>query len=249
MAKAKTKQRESGTPKLEPLHVVLESKPLKKGDVVTIQVGDDYPTRYNTASSIAKQAAELMGSLKSAILPDALERFLDINGTNPFEPVSSIAYQDPDGNVLRVSFPIKYKEVPVEALEKLFASIRRRPQDEEEEEKPVDINDYIQRTVVGTFDSGAFQGSDGAFDKKRYDAIMGAMEEVAKKFGIANPLTTQETIKPLPRFHTQRWVDFDIATNRRISTVMPNQTQFSPCPNVVTGKMAGEPEPTETKNE
>jgi hypothetical protein len=229
---------------LEPLHVKLSEKPVKNGDVVTVLVDDDYPTRYNTASSIAKQAGKLMDEMKPAMIPDALARIMQVNGVHPWEPVASVAYQDPNGNVTRVSFTNKYKEVPAQVAEALFKNLQCKPQ-EETEGKQANINDYMQRTVVGAFNSECFLNAEGKFDKARYDRIMGALDKVAGELGIQNPVATQEVVKPLPTFPARRWVDFDVDTNLKISKVLINQLQFVPCANVVTGKIAGEEETDE----
>lgn len=230
---------------LEPLHVKLSEKPVKTGDVMKVLVSDNYPTRYNTASSISKQADKLMSEMKPAMAPDAVKRLIAENVVHPWEPIASVAYQDPEGNVTRVSFTSKYKEVPAKIAEDLFNGLRCRPREGEKDGATADINDYMQRTVVGTFNSESFLDEDGRFDKNRYDKIMAALDKVSRELGIQNPLSTVETVKPLPTFHARRWVDFDSETNEKITRMLPNQLVFSPCPNVITGKMVGEEDEAE----
>ena len=76
------------------------------------------------------------------------------------------------------------------------------------------------------FDSKVFLGQDGRFSQERYDAITEAMDRVSKELGITNPLTTSEVVVPLPDFDNRRWVDFDAATNLKITELIPNQINF-----------------------
>jgi hypothetical protein len=105
--------------KLAPLNVKLQEKPVKKGEVLTVHVNGDYPTRYNEASALAKQAAQLMSELKPLILPHALSHIYSCNAEKPWEPITSVAFQDDNDNVLRVSNTAKYPELDATAVEEL----------------------------------------------------------------------------------------------------------------------------------
>lgn len=219
---------------LTPLRVKTLEKPVQKGEVLTVMVEDDYPTRFNEASSIMKAAEQLMKDLKPAMMPLALTNVFDQNSEKPWEPIASVAFQDPNANVTRISFTSKYADTTAEIAEGLFGSIKTKTG------AAPNVNDYMARTLVASFDSTVFQGADGKFDKARYDKIVAALEVVSKELNVKNPLSTVETVKPLPSFHTRRWNDFDKATNLKISKVLQNQMSFTSCPNATTGLMAGE---------
>ena len=235
--------KKSAVPKntLAPLRVKTLEKPIRTGEVLTIPVEGDYPTRYNEASSIGKVAADLMKDLKPLMLPDAAAHIFVQNSDKPWEPITSVAFQDDAGNVTRISFTAKYADTTAAIAEELFGGIQTK------DGKQANVNEYMARTVVAAFDSTVFQGPDGKFVKERYDRIVAALDGVCLELGVKNPLSTSVTVKPLPTFHTRRWIDFDRETNVKISTVLQNQITFTPCPNVKTGLMAGEKPKEDTK--
>jgi hypothetical protein len=230
MATKTTKK--NGTPKnvLAPIKVKSIQKAVKKGDIPTIIVEGDYPTRYNEAAAVMKEAEELMKDLKPVMLPDALAELFRHNSERPWDAISSVKLQDDAEEVTRVTFTSKYSAVAPAMAEALFGEIRTKAG-----RKP-DINDYLIRTMVGTFDSTVFLGADGRFDQKRYDKIFAALEAVSKELGVPNPLSTSESVQPLPDFHNRRWMDFDLETNQKISEVVKNQTNFVPCPKAAEGE-------------
>lgn len=225
---------------LAPLKIKTVEKPVKTGDVVTINVEGDYASRYNEASAICKGAEALMKELKPAMLPLAVSEIFTQNTTNPNEPIVSVAFRDEKDNVLRISLVNKFGNLTVPAVEALFKGLKTKDNVE------ANINNYLARTVEAKFDSAVFKGADGKFDKERYDKIVTALDGVSKELGVANPLSTQIAVEPMPNFSTRRWLDFDLAANLLISKVITNQVTFTPCPNAVTGLMAGE-EPKEEK--
>jgi hypothetical protein len=231
-----TKPKKSATPKptLASIRVKTLEKPVKTGDVLTVLVEGDYPSRFNEASAIAKAADLLMKELKPAMLPDAVARIAEQNSEKPWEPIVSVAFQDDNDNVVRISSTSKYGETTAEVVEALFGGLKTRKNEQ------ANVNDYVARTMTAQFDSTVFQGADGKFDKARYDKIVAALDGVCLELGVKNPLSTAVVVKPLPTFHTRRWVDFDKEANSRISVVLPNQVIFTPCPNAKTGLMAGE---------
>lgn len=237
MPKAKTPPRPKH--QLAPLSVKANQKPVKTGEVVKLLVDGDYPTRYNEASAIAKDAEQLMEELKPVMSPDAISELFLHNEQTPWEPIKSVSLQDDEHNVTRISFTAKYKEVDVIRAEALFRSLKLRAKEGEKAKAP-DINDYLAYTMLGKWNSEAFLGEDGKFSKERYDRIMKALDAVSKELGIQNPLSTSQAVMPLPTFATRRWHDFDKAANVEIAQVIQNQVTFTPCPNAVTGKMVGE---------
>lgn len=220
--------------KLDPIKAKLLEAPVKTGEVLTIYVEGDYPTRYNEASAICKSAEKLMADLKPYMSPDALSKIFEHNAEKPFEPISSVAFQDENGNVTRISFTGKYGDLTAQEAEELFGSLKTK------HGTTANVNDYAARTVTAKFDSSVFQDEEGRFNHERYDKIVGALDKVCQELGIKNPLSTSISVKPLPAFHTRRWVDFDRAANVKITKVLKNTISFTPCANAVTGVMCGE---------
>lgn len=227
--------------KLTPLRVKATPKPVKTGDVIHLHVEGDYPTRYNEASAIVKEANELMKDFKPIMLPQAQEEVFRHNCERPWETVSSVALRDDNDNILRVSFLNKFSDVPIIQAEVLFATIKTKAKDGKPGETP-DINDYLQFLLVPKFDPKAVLDAEGKFDQVRFKKFHDAIQAVAQELKIENPLSAEKQILPLPTFGARRWTDFDYETNQRISEVIQGQINFTPCPNAVTGKMVGEKE-------
>jgi hypothetical protein len=215
---------------LAPLKVKAVEKAAKKGDIPTIMVEGDYPTRYNEAAAVKKDAEGLMADMKPVMLPDAMAELYRHNAEKPWDAISSVKLQDDSGEVTRITFSSKYSAVAPAMAEALFGEIKTK------DGKKPDINDYLVRTMVGTFDSSVFLGPDGRFDQKKYDKIKAALDAVSRELGITNPLSTNETVVPLPDFHARRWMDFSEVTNRKITEVIPNQINFVPCPKAAEGE-------------
>lgn len=219
---------------LAPLKIKALEKPLKTGDVVTLNVEGDYPSRYNEASAISKGAEEIMKDLKPAMMPLAIDEVFTQNTVNPNEPIISVAFRDEKDNVTRISMTGKYGDLTAEGVEALFKDMKKK------DDAVANVNDYVARTVEAAFDSSVFIGQDGKLDEARYNKLVKALDAVCKDMEIKNPLTTKIVVKPLPNFGTRRWLDFDKVTNLRISKVIKNTFTFTPCPNAVTGLMCGE---------
>lgn len=209
---------------LEPLTVKSVAQPVKKGDLPTLLVNGDYPSRYNEASAIKKAAEEFMSELRPILLPDAIAEIYRHNSERPWEPISSVKLQDENENVTRVTFTSKYSDITASVAEALFDTLKTK------DGKKPDINNYLARTMVGTFDSAVFLGPDGKFDQKRYEKFVTVIDKVSKELGVTNPLSTHETVAPLPDFHSRRWMDFDVMANQKISEVIQNQTNLVPQP-------------------
>ena len=207
---------------LAPLTIKSVVKPVKKGEITQIQVDNDYPTLYNEASARMKQAEEAMKDLKAVLQPAAVEEIFKTNCGRPFDTIASIKLVDQNGSELRVTSMDKYSAIQAADAESLFGIIRKK------DGKAPNINDYLSRTMVGKFDSKCFLNGEGKFDAVRFQMIKDALDDVCNDLGIQNPLETTEVVTPLPSFHAQRWADFDVDTNFRISQVAPNQVSFFP---------------------
>lgn len=221
--------------KLDPIKVKGISKPAKKGEIPTIKVEGDCTTRYNGYAAIADDAEGQMKELKRVMLPDALVELFRHNSQRPLEPISSVKIEDEAKSQTRVTFMAKYSAVAPAVVEALFGSIKAKDKD-----KVLNVNDYFTKTMVGDFDSAVFLNAEGKFDQKRYDAIMEALAAVCKRLDIAAPpLTTKEVVIPLPDFKSRRWMDFDAATNAKITAVVPNQINFTPLADAAEATIEG----------
>lgn len=219
MAKAKKPTKDY---QLKPLKVKTVEKAVKKGDVPVILVEGDYCSRYNEAAAIVDDADGLLKALKPLMMPDALSEIYRHNSERPWEPIVSVVLQDEQGKKTRLSFTSSYKDSTAVIVEALFGELTTT------KDQKANVNDYVARTMEGSFDSNAFLGPDGKFSQERYDAITKAMADVAAKLGINNPLSTVETVKPLKDFHARRWLDFDRAANEKITRVLQNTVQVVP---------------------
>jgi hypothetical protein len=209
---------------LEPLRIKTVQAPVKKGDIPLIHIENDYPTRYNEASAILKDAEQLMKDLKPIMLPDALAVLYQHNSNKPWDPIASVKLQDDSGEATRITFSSAYNTTTVVAVELLFGQIKKK-----DGQKP-DINTYLTRTMKAKFDDKVFLTPEGRFDQDKYEQIVMSLGLVCQDLGIPNPLSVEETVVPLPDFHSRRWMDFDADTNARITEVMPNTISFTPLP-------------------
>jgi hypothetical protein len=228
------KSKKNGKPKhvLDPLKVKAVEQAIKPGDIPIIRVAGDYPTRYNDAAAVVKDAEQYMKDLKPIMQPDALAEIFRHNSDKPWDPIASVKFQDDADSVLMVSFTAKYSPTTAAVAEALFKGIKTKNGD------APDINNYLTRTMVGKFDSTCFLGPDGKFDRRKYTAIFEALRGVAQQLGISNPLSTEETVIPMPDFHARRWMDFSVETNKRIAEEIKNQINFVPKPKAATGEEA-----------
>jgi hypothetical protein len=195
----------------------------KTGDIPVIDPGSYWPTQYNKAAEHRKTAEREMVNLKTVMQPAAIHYITNFNCDHPSDAMPSVVFKDKDGAATRITFTRKYFPVNATAAEMLFGHLRLK------NGKSADINHYLHRTMVGTFDSSVFIGPHG-FDAECYTKIMQAMEAVSKKLGIQNPLSTEEVVLPRPNFHEIRWQHFTPDANEEITEVIPNQVTFSPLP-------------------
>ncbi len=211
--------------KLEPIKVKSIAKPTKKGEIPTILVEGNCAEQYNEYHAIEEDAKGQQKELKRVMTPEAIHELFSRNSEKPWEPISSVKLQDETDSVTRITFMAKYSDVQPAVVEALFDAIKTT-----KGVKP-NVNDYFCKTMVGEFNSDVFLNAEGRFDQERYDAIMGALAKVCKDQGIqVAPVTTKEVVRPLPDFHSRRWMDFGPKTNEQITAVVPNQINFYACP-------------------
>jgi hypothetical protein len=209
---------------LKRLKVKLAQAPATAGDTPIVAVEGDQISRYNKADAEMKEAERLMKELRPDLLEIGTDEVFKISCAHPTEPSFTVKLEDDTGEMLRVQFTKRYGQIAnVEATEALFEALTDR------EGRPVDINDFVQETVVGSFDNKVFLDAKGNFDRKVYDRFRKAIEGVAAELQVPCPLSTHKVVVPKEKFHTERFMLFgDVAIQRQLTTLMPNTTQIVP---------------------
>lgn len=209
---------------LKRLKVKMTQTQAKAGEPVCVVVAGDVVTRYNRADAAMKEAESQMKELRPEILELGTEEIFATSCRQPTDPVLTVKLEDEEGSRLRVQFTKRYGPVvDVEAAEALFDGLRDR------NGRKVDINDYVQETVVGKFNSKVFLDAEGNFDPKIYACFRKAIETVAAELHLPCPLTTEKVVVPKETFHLERFKLFGSAeAQRRLSALMPNTTQIVP---------------------
>jgi len=208
-------------------------------DIPVIQVEGDVVKRFNEAKDQIEKAKLVI----EALAPDLLERGLRAvfkhniaRSGNTDEQISSVRLQDTSGK------PAKGQEEKVETV--LFTWSKRNNKCNSKNveaffkgmsggftlggEKIVRSN-YADWVTEGEFDTDVFIDPETKkFDMKRYEAFVAALDEVAKKYKVANPLSVTKVMVPTVDFHTRRFKDFDLNTNVDLTEVLPTTLQLEP---------------------
>lgn len=138
------------------------------------------------------------------------------------EPISSVKYQDPaDENVtptgpqdaVMISVVNDYLKFDQEVVETTLNGMKVGG-------KKADPNAYLEWQIVSEFDSEVFY-KEGTFDMTRFLAFKEAVQKVADKLGVDNPLTVGKVLRVQDTFHTRRWKDFSVDDNLKLATVLP----------------------------
>jgi hypothetical protein len=192
---------------------------------------------YCEAEANLKEATAIVDSLKPMVCNHGVIQIIDHNCSAPHNPWTSVKIKDvtfPEGEdpgAARVSSTVKYKFGSADAVSLVFDALRDKAVSagmaEDEAKKKYNVNDYIQETVVASFDNKFFLNKEGDFDQKRYDMVQAALDTVAKKLNATNPLTCKTVVLPKPDFHEKRYSNFTAEENLRIHSVMPNVCSVS----------------------
>ena len=213
---------------LKRLKVKLAAQPAtKSGDIPVILIEGDLIKQYNTADKQVKDGEKLMKDLRSEVLEIGLENESGLYSRNIADaahPITTVKLQDDEGEVVQVQFQNKYGVVPdLEAAEEFFADAKRLTG------KPVDINDFMQETVVAKFDCGVFLDAQGKFQQAIYDKFRTAIEKVATQLAVACPLESKKVVAPLPVLHEKRWAVFPvIEAQKRLTQLCPSTIAIKP---------------------
>lgn len=157
----------------------------------------------------AKDAKARRDEVADEVRVAGLNEIYKLNCGRPGAPETSVKLQDGEGSVATISMQERYSVVDSAAAEALF------------EELGKDINQYVQQVVtVKKFDNSVFLDKNGTFDEGIYKAFVEAVNGVAKKLKIANPLQTAIEVQPKPSFHTIRFTEFNAKQQARISETL-----------------------------
>jgi len=165
-----------------------------------------------------------MADLRPEILELGLGEVFRRSVANPANPTCTVKVQDEEAEVVSVQFTKAYAAIAdVDAAEVLFESVMGG------DGKPVDINLFVQETVVASFNCEVFHDPDGRFNQAVYNRFRQAIERVAAELKVNCPLETAKVVKPLPVFHERRWSVFpDETVQAKLTQVIPNTTRIVP---------------------
>lgn len=196
-----------------------------KTTIKTVPVPGDIVTRFNEARDQIDKATEVINELKPDLHDAGLQAVFTHNvehADDPKQIISSVNLLDSaSGEIVQFSWSRKNLKNDPKQVSTEFKGIRRT------DGKKADINDYAAYAPVTKFDEKVFI-VDGKFSQQRYDAFMAALNTVAAKFKVENPLSCGKVLLPKPDFHEKRWAEFDVETNRVLHTVLPTQVSLEP---------------------
>lgn len=218
---------------LKSLKVAVNEKPAsKKSDIPVIDINGELVTQYNTAVQEYKAAEAHVKEFGDAIKQQGLPELYSLAVANPDTPPSSVKLRDEMGATVRLTSQNKYGVVDPELADPVFTELG------------VDINDFVQFIVKGSFDSkiflaaaGTSAGTPGDFSSKIYTAYKTAIDRVTATL-IKDGLLPPETPSPLgttkvaavkPDFHARRWRSFpQVAKQTRLTEVISNTVTLTP---------------------
>jgi hypothetical protein len=196
-----------------------------KTTIPSIVVPGDVVTRFNEARDQVDRATEVMNELKPTLIDAGLQAVFEHNSENADNSkaqISSVNLTDDDsGEICMFSWTRKNLKADKKQAEAEFNRLRTL------QGKKANINDYVAYEPVAAFDAKVFM-VDGKFSNERYTAFMEALNEVAAKFEVDNPLSCAKVLVPKPEFHDKRWETFDVESNIAIQAVLPTQCNLKP---------------------
>ena len=194
-------------------------------NIAALTVHGDAVTRYNEACDTIATAEEIRDQLKPVLMDAGLAYVFEHNEHNANDPaaqISSVNLQDADtGEVCLFSWLRKNLKINAKAVDAEFKGLFTK------DGKRANINEYVSYVPVAAFDTGVFM-KDGKFDKDICEDFQNALNEVADRHGVANPLTLAKVLQPKPDFHSRRWQDFDFQSNLDLQSVIPTQVNLKP---------------------
>lgn len=205
----------------------LETKPKKKSakEVPSIDFSGDAVKRYNEAQDQIANAEAVCKELAPSLIDTGCRFVFEQNCTPGNKPINSVNLVDDRGEKLMVTWTRKPKVMDAAAVEAFFDDKKTLAK------KPANVNDYAVFVPVATFDAKIFLVANPKtarieFAQERYDAFNEAVQKVADKFGVTNPLSCGKVFVPQPDFQERRFVDFDVDTNLDLMEVMPTSVSL-----------------------
>ena len=183
---------------------------------------------YVRSAKALKDAKATLEQIEPYLKANGVEHVFKTNAdeTNPKARISSVRFADPleDGVVavspdtVMVTVQDSYPAFDREQVEATLAGMTTV------EGEPAKVDNYLDWEVVADFDTSVFNGSNGKFDKARYDAFVEAIQKVADKLKVENPLSCGKKRIVKDDFHSRRLVDFTVEDNLALQAVLPAKT-------------------------
>lgn len=212
--------------KLKDISALDTVPPKKKGkEVLSLEVAGDAVKRYNEAQDQIAKAEAVCKKLAPDIIDTGCRFVFEKNCVRGAKPINSVNLVTVEGDKLMVTWTRKSKAMDAVAVEAFFEGRQTLAK------KPANVNDYAAMVPVAAFEAEVFMAVDPKtaqikFAQERYDAFSAAIQKVADKFGVPNPLTCGKVFTTQPNFQERRFVDFDVDTNLALMEVMPTSVSL-----------------------
>jgi hypothetical protein len=174
-------------------------------------------TEFNTAKTTLKEATEAVKLMEPEVKRLGVTEWIKANVGRVGEPISSIKLVDQRGSVLRLTGQDRYPIVDADPVVELFETGFKQ-----------DVNEFVQLTLKASFNNEVFLDKEGNFSESTYNAFNAAIQAVADKLKVQNPLSSKQVLQPKPGFHKNRWTKFNVVQQRQLFEVMPNVIALSP---------------------
>lgn len=218
-----------------------DAAPKKSSKVITeipVTGADaDALRQFNAACDLKKHAESVIEKVRPRLAEIGLAYVFDFNRnhatTDVIEQIASVnlvapalagdGKADPTGRLEKTQFTWSRKNLKnaVDKVKAVFDRVLTVAG------KKPNINNYVVYETVATFDGAIFKDN-GKFSQKRYDAVMEAMNDVAFKLGVENPLSCAKVLVPKEDFHERRWQVFSAEVNLELHKVLPTQVSLEP---------------------
>jgi len=172
-------------------------------------------TEYGKAIELAKKVEERVKALQPQVREACVREWAAANLENvPGEPIPSIKVVDANGTTFRVTGQDRYANCD-EGKASVMLEALNVPEDA-----------VMQFKLKARFDDDVFLDENGEFDRAKYDQFNEAIQRVANKLGVQNPLQVEKVVQVKPDFHKVRW--------HIGNTVTKQLAIFEAIPNTVT---------------
>lgn len=215
-------------------------------NIPVIELDGDVVQRYNDAKDQIEKAQKVVDALAPTLTEAGLRGVFEHNIANNADvtkQISSVRLRDkalvPQDEAAVVesvlfSFTKTPKKFDSSRVEVFFENLKTTSGDKAKRE------DYASWYVGTEFDVSVFLDPvSKKFSQERYAEFVKALDKVAKKLKVSNPLSTHKTMGPAADFHIRRFKDFNLSTNFDLTDVLPTTTKLEPeRPEVEEGEAA-----------